>query len=703
MSHEKGLDRYLAFEELDQTLAKVGLIACVLLLGLRLFADQVLLVIIPVAGGAGLLLYLHLRPTNVQGTGTHGTHGNIHSPGPENTSHELPITGHGQQRYIDSRGIGPRSDTVQGLPTLPTSVAGYLPAGVFAAVAVLLLQVHLAGSRTTTTVLLSGAIGSMLLIQILFVGERHLSPAILLVQILLVTSVIRLTALFATPGFIGVDVWSHVPVLIQGIIDAGSLTAIASDKYVMAPIYHLVGAFGGLVFGSARTGTYLTLGLVLPLATLLVYVTSRTLMSVRWALLATTLFAFSEQFIRWGIHVIPTSLGLVFFLGALLSLTRLYRTDDGRYVVLLLVFSLGTVFTHQVSTVVVLVLLGAGAFAGLLDRFGAFGAVDSPYAGHVVLVFVFTVWTTLISWLLTPWSEDSIFLWRMLETLEAAFIGQVGFLNLASDAGLGGGAAGAPTTGYAGFFGQLVPVIAWLGFAILLAAMVVGALLLFKHDDSPSLRLTFILAVAVCFIVTFGVSLIGLRVLLPGRWMAFLTALLAIIGALGVAHIGRNATFPVAFAVFLTLALVFPMAMVVTEKATMDSPVLEQEYPRFAYTEAEISAVETIGTIQPPEHTGELGTDHPYQTLFERIGGYDTAPASIGPDGPVTEVVVYREYQSVAPTMLHEQGANETAPPIARNSQDFTGAEICPEDRNHPYANDEVTLCTQPPSDGDDE
>jgi len=64
MSHQSAFP-WLSTDRLDTTLAKVGILASVLLLSLRLFSTQVLFVVIPVTTGLACALYfgVHRRQT----------------------------------------------------------------------------------------------------------------------------------------------------------------------------------------------------------------------------------------------------------------------------------------------------------------------------------------------------------------------------------------------------------------------------------------------------------------------------------------------------------------------------------------------------------------------------------------------------------------------------------------------------------------
>ena len=245
MSQQNAFRQWFVVDGLDVAIARLGVVACLLLLGLRLLTSQVLLVIIPVATGIGCLLYL--------------------------ASHRR------------------RQGVVSEYPTLPPRTIRYLPAGVLVGLAGLVVLLRVTGTRTLPIYLLTGAIGSAILGQALFAPDDELAPGVVLAQVIVAAVVIRFSVLFATPGFIGVDVWTHVPDFVAGIVEAGSLSAIAESKYIMAPFYHAIGAAGTLVFGSARAGTYLTVGLLVPLSALFVYSAASLVVPVRWALVATAL------------------------------------------------------------------------------------------------------------------------------------------------------------------------------------------------------------------------------------------------------------------------------------------------------------------------------------------------------------------------------------------------------------------------------
>ena len=645
MSHQNRLQGWLSGSNLDTTLAKVGILASLSLLGLRLLTAQVLLVVIPVATGVACVLYF---------------------------------------------GVHRRQTTTLEHPVLPGVVVDYLPAAVIVGLAGLVGNVWMAGGRTPVSYLLIGAIGTTILAQSLLVEETDLSPSLVVAQLLVSAVVIRLSALFVTPGFVGVDIWTHIPDFVAGIAETGSLSAMADSKYIMAPFYHTIGAIGTLIFGSARMGVYLSIGLLVPLSALLVYATATQLLGVRWALVATTLFAFAGQFIRWGIHLIPTSLGMVFFLGAVYCVTRLSVADDLRLFGVLLTLCIVTVFTHQVSTAVLLVFLAIAAVSFVSTHLlGEAAEPSRRSAGGLVAVFLVTLTVTIASWTATPWVGGESFLVRMVGVLRRTLVGEAGFLNLAGGGGGGGGGAER-----VGLLADILPFIDWFGFALLFAAAIIGGLAMLRSDHPPALTATYTLSAVTMFVVIFGFSLFGVRTILPGRWMVFMYALLAIMAAIGLAHLTGTASKRVLIAVFVVLAVSYPMSMAVTQKATLDNPAFDDTYPRYAYTDSEIGAVETISEIYTPEEAADIDTDHPYHTLFERYGGYTGRTVELDDTGPATNnPVISRGYQATGPPTVSLAGE----PAQSVRSQTVAPDRICPVTRNHIYANGDVTMCTTSP------
>ena len=574
----------------------------------------------------------------------------------------------------------------------------------------------LAGTRTLGILVASGAVGAAILLETVFLAEEALDERLVLAQILAHAFVVRYTGLFTTPGFVGVDSWEHTTQYAAAVQRAGSLSPLADAKYFLAPVHHLVTVVGSDLLGvSLRLSLYLVVGSTVVLSVLLVYGTARYFVDARWALFATGAFAMTDQAIRWGMHVIPTSLGLVFFLGVVFAVVRLLHAETGAADWALLGGSIVAVtLTHQVSAFVSLVFVGSAVVAQLLVGRVGWTAGAGSLAGSAALgaesgdpitdgaswtapgvvglhgAFAFHLLFTGGVWAATPWGGEP-FLTRMVGIVALTVRRSAGFLNLASSEG-GAAAAAAGGSGPASaLLTRLATYVDAVGFLVLLFAAVLGGLALVRRHRSPQAAQTLVVAIGAMLFFSLGLPLFGIRTFLPGRWFAFAYALMAVVGAAGLRHLGTRFATRAAAAVLVVLVLAFPFAMVAGQKATLDDPTFDEQWSKYAYTESEIAAMETIGETTPAS-AGAVFTDHPWRTAFKSSGAYFSDTINLtrvdGTDPPYDRVV-YRDYQSTGAPKFTTVGGAVVTRRIAHD-------RICPAGSNRVYENQNAELCTRP-------
>lgn len=592
-----------------------------------------------------------------------------------------------------------RGDDAGAFPTLPAAVSMALPSVVLAGLAGLVALTVVQGARTHLFFGLASIVGTLVLGQIVFASERDLNPGLLLLQIVCFAFVFRLTALYATPGYIGIDIWTH-HAFVESILSEGSLGAISHDKHYGSPFYHLLVAASSLLYDvPIRTALYLSVGLVMPLSVLLVYATTNLLVSTRWAVLATAFYAFGSHVARWGMHLIPTSLGLVFFLGMLYALIRVMRIEYTiRDFSLLLLLSVAVILTHQVSTFIMLVLLLAAFVAQVLFVIGPFGLTRldtsvfrTKKPVNLVGLVVFNAGLTIFVWSLTPYGEGS-FLETVLLYLGETIEDSAGFLNTAGEPAeaADAGAEAAPT-----LLEQLVPYVDTLGFLFLLGITFVGCLYVVHRRRAEQSVFTLLLASAFMLVFVLGLPMFGIRNFIPTRWFAFLYAPMAVLGAIGVRTLRGSLTPSVVVSVLLVVVLVYPGAMVLAVESNADNPVFADHHERLAYDESELAAAESIGTLTGSPEGDEirpdqqLHTDHPYQTLFSRTGAYPSTTTATVPEGGVADhgYTVYRSEQSTDATYVTDADGNARIEQLSRT-------QLCRPDQATVYTNGDVTLCT---------
>ncbi|AGB37249.1 hypothetical protein [Natronococcus occultus] len=648
---------------LDTTAAIAGLIVALVLFPLRFFASQIYITTIPIVVGLGCVLYL------------------------------LAVRQNEDERT---------------LPTLSGSAAMALPSVVTVGMTVMILVTVLQGARTPLFFAVSSAVGTLLFGQILFTSDRDFHRGLVLFQLVLFAFVFRFTALYATPGYVGIDVWTHMTELSRAIAAEGSLGAIDYDKHFASPFFHLFVVASSLVYDvSLRAGLYLSVGVAMPLSILAVYAAADLLVPARWATFAAAAFSVGSYTVTWGIHLIPTSMGLVFFLAIVYALLRVMRTEyTSRDFSLLVLLSVAVVLTHQVSTFIVLVLLGAAFLAqvvftadplGLTQVDGAVSRATKPV--NLIGLLVFNFGLSIFVWSLTPFREGS-FLGTVLGWFSETLAESAGFLSLASTSGSDEDGAAVPepeTT----LLDAVVPYVNELGFLLLFGITLVGCLYVVHRRRAEQSVFTLLLGTGIMLFFVLGLPMFGIRNFIPTRWFAFLYALMAILAAIGLRTLSRDLSPAPIVVVLLLVAVLYPGGMLLAAEGNPDNPVFSEQHERLAYDQSELAAVDTVGEMTGSPAGSEirpeqrLHTDHPYQTVFERTGAFPSTTSATLPEDGVTEhaYVVYRTTQSEDATYFSsEAGPGYVADPSEERLCRTTQATL--------YDNGDVRFCGPSSVDG---
>ncbi|WP_203229175.1 hypothetical protein [Halobellus captivus] len=580
-------------------------------------------------------------------------------------------------------------------PQFGAGFARLAPALVFFGLAGMVVVAGTAGRRTLLFYDLGGVIGTLLLAQVVLIRERDFYPGVVLAQVILLGIVVRFAALYTAPGYIGIDIWSHMT-YVEAIAQGNSLSAIEHTKYYASPFYHLlVVTSSRLLDVSLRNGLYLSLGIAMPLSVLLVYAAGRTLVSARWAVFAAAAYVVSDHAIRWGIHIIPTSMGLVFFLAILFQLSHILQNEHRpRDYGLLALFSAAVILTHQISSFIMLVFVGAGLLAQLLLRSDLIRKPSSnnwllqsvPKPANLLGILIFDVGLITFMWSLTPYNGDT-FLETVLSYLYDTLFSTAGFLN-GVDNDRGGGAAAAGGDGGSQFIAELAVYMDTVGFLLLLFTTVIGSLVVLRRRRANHATFTLVITVVVMLFFVLGLPLFNVNNFVPGRWFAFLYAPMVILTAIGLRYLSRNLSPKAVLVCLLIFALVFPSVMLMSSDGTPDSPVFPSQNERLSYTDTELTAVQTTGAIAATEGQ-PLYTDHPYATVFVRT---ETHPAEVirlrNGRAVLDGTTVYRTYQSDGGSFFRiGEGAGIRNP---------DRSNICPGATNHVYANGDVQVCQAP-------
>ena len=645
---------WLANRRFDVDAAVIGLVVALALFPLRFLASQIYIETVPVVLGLACALYL-------------------------------------ASAYTDSYATG--------LPTVTRPISRLLPSLAFVGMALMVVTATVTAGRTRPFYVLAGITGTVVLLQVLFTHEEDFQTGLYLLEIVALAFIVRYAALYTTPGFVGIDIWTHVTDIAARIDAANSLSAISGNKHYASPLYHLLVVTTSMFADvSLRSGLYLSVGVAMPLSVLLVYAATVQLVDARWAVLAALLYSFGDYFIEWGIHLIPTSHGLVFFLAVLYMLVRVMQTDYRLRDFAVLVFlTVAVVFTHQVSSFIMLVLLGAALLAqlvltlGLFDPPDARGALGSKKPANLFGLLTFDVGLAIFTWSLTPYNRGT-FLGTVLSYLQQTIKESAGFMNIAQPSASSSPAAAAipkPTT-----VERIAKYIDTVGFLLLLLGAFVGCLYVVHRRRARHSVFTLLLASALMLVFVLGLPMFGIRNFIPQRWFAFLYAPLAVLTAVGFRYLDAELNPRVLAVGLLLFALVFPGAMVMSSNGTLDNPAFPDFQTRVSYTESELAAVDSIGRMTGSPKSENLlpsevlYTDQPYQTLYTRRGAYPSDMATVMANGTAVDrnVTVYRRYQSTGAPLF------DAGPGIGWTTQ-IERERMCRPSQAVLYANGNVQLC----------
>ncbi len=460
----------------------------------------------------------------------------------------------------------------------------------------------------------------------------------------------RITALYASREYIGVDIYGHSPP-IQSIAAEGTLETFATSKYFYAPFYHIQAAQGQLLFdvGTKEALTLTTMLSVVIVPALIVFVVTNRLWNRQIALLASLLYTGSDEAINWGVHLIPTSLGIAFFSISLLSVLLYYVKGDRRAFVVFIGSIAALMLTHQISLFISATLVLGFSLAII--------AYTLQLPAKVTHISLFTGFAVLVDFMVTGYGGpdgSETFFQRILGTFIASLMmadtdarPEVAF---PADPNISPGGAAAMAD------------IQLLGSSLLLFFAILGALFwLHSSDETDLIFVALCLGVAVTMLLVFTLvfPMIGMRNLIPSRWWAFTYILLAIFAAPGLMFFAKQvgSVLPrpdVASPILLvTLLIPFVVLMGGAADASADDPFIDEGFSatRLGITDTEQALGKHTNEYDPETVPIVSDSHYPYTSGTASMDYKD--PQSLASKDPM--LVANREYMSKKPAMYRVQ------------------------------------------------
>jgi hypothetical protein len=350
---------------------------------------------------------------------------------------------------------------------------------------------------------------------------------------------------------------------------------------------------------------FFSIGLSEVISLLYVFLISRLVLKTKPSLVATLLFAMSDQSIVLGSNIIPMTLGFGFFLISLYLILGFKQSLKTSAMAPL--FFVALILTHTIASFILLIVMVAAFLGERSYNFISHRRSKARISITTILVF---------SALLMGYWYASGFLDIVLTELSYG-LHHLNILGLAYQ-----------SAAYSRFYTTFEFEVNSAGMYVLYWLTCIGALYWLSNHERRAGRFRLIAAGVALFTIPYGFLVLGLRTILPERWLIFTYVFFAILSAQGL-RLVSNATRKIRHRILCvsTIVFCFTFLMVGSYNGNTNSPFLvNRSIVRYTFTKSEMVAGNTITSF----YKGNITTDLYYSTSFFNYSlKRDTTPLTL--------------------------------------------------------------------------
>lgn len=461
--------------------------------------------------------------------------------------------------------------------------------------------------------------------EILTFNNTQNQTWLILLKILLISFSLRYGLLYEFPGLYGVDPWGHIRV-VREWLNSGHIINQSSSygyiSYATFPIMHLnIIATKIITLLNLKDSLFYSIGLFYIFSILFVFLLGQRLVNTKAGLLAALIIGFNSFHIGWGAWLIPTSLGIGIFAMILWLIFKGTYTFCNQLILIILMSVL--VLTHTFSTFVTLTVLVLLFIANkIYKRIPETKVKPINIRYNLVILFGIIMFTRWIYYFYYPSRSffDAVFGW---------FIRDLG--------------TKVQYTGTA--FKASEFILNRMGFLMLISFTVIGSLFWFSPKVSNNQKISIIISTAGLSVVTFVFPYFNIKNLIPGRWLAFICTIGAIIIAEGILALSRLVNGKIKKSLLaISIVFIFSLFMINSNGVNIYTPFYGKDYHqdpvRYAFTQSELTAVNSISEM----YDDKIITDHWYSSLpfLTQVG--QTKIAYLNPKSKNEGLIVIRKY-----------------------------------------------------------
>ncbi|MDN7023714.1 hypothetical protein FGU65_02180 [Methanoculleus sp. FWC-SCC1] len=459
--------------------------------------------------------------------------------------------------------------------------------------------------------------GMAALVALQIMGARTgLGTLLILLEIFGLSALIRSSLYYLFPALHGVDPLYHFG-LVTEILQNGSFPAAGYEAYADFPLTHYLLAVLESVALMGLKNAFFVLGVLMIVSTLFVFLITRDLFHVKAGLLAVLLLNMSSWHILWSVDITPMSLGTILFLVLLFLVFSRTLSSGGQFsLVSILIFFIAAVVVcvHVIPTIVLFVASVSILAGALAQRFSIrnlrIGAaqihLNSKYAAYFGLI-------TILYWQHAYGTETRSFyekvVFSVYDSLQGAAIGNVGAVTQIAK------------------FDLLQIVLDNLGYALLVALMLLGLFSVLAHENSRGTGVTLLVLTGALFAFIYIPALVGSNASLPHRWFLYAYVPASILAAIGCWSMLAILKRPGAkIAAITAIALCFTFFMTTNSLVNSDSPLYPNvredsiTWAREYYYDSEVYAGRFLAKRSCNDN---IVTDGRFTNVFTEYYGYE--------------------------------------------------------------------------------
>ncbi|WP_240664612.1 hypothetical protein [Methanosarcina sp. MSH10X1] len=448
--------------------------------------------------------------------------------------------------------------------------------------------------------------------QILYIREGD-SPASILLQIFLLSILIRVGIFYNFPSLMGYDAYFHAS-MARVITDTGFIAPIEiSSKYFYYPLAHIFVSVSQVMGNTdIKDAMFYSIGFASVFSTIGIYLIGKKLEGPQMGLLATLLINLNNHNIVAGIaNITPGSLVLCYFIFIIYAIFS--EKQSLKYTGFILLVTILMVLTHQLTTFVVFLSI-VSIYAGKYLHTHLYKSLPTKTSSYnYILFFIISLQTY---WMFTFVNPNTSFLEMVLSPLMDVI--QIGTSYSGNELIVGSGNNQE----------TLEVLLLHISYLALPFFAIGGVLAWFSGRDVKKInKFSISLVVVILYSLAYGIPLLGMRNFLTSRWFPLIAVFLVLVAASYILKLvnlfnSKRAKIPAIFIIIL----LFSFVMVTTPGINKDNPLVAKDTTvRNQFKEVEIEAIKTVTA----KHSGNILMDSPYDScLFYRDRGYDTSNAT---------------------------------------------------------------------------